>query len=66
VHFQITNLNNLNATFYASPTIGGPSSTNPSLGTYFDFGLPFFYGKTVYTAIDGKVAGSATGPYYAY
>jgi hypothetical protein len=66
VQFQITSLNNLNATFYASPTIGGPSSTNPSLGTYFDFGLPFFYGKTVYTAIDGKVAGSATGPYYAY
>jgi Protein of unknown function (DUF3443) len=66
VPFQISNLNNLNASFYASSSIGGPSSTNPSLGTYFDWGLSFFYGKSVYTAIDGKVAGSATGPYYAY
>ncbi|MDP9897771.1 DUF3443 domain-containing protein [Variovorax ginsengisoli] len=32
----------------------------------FDWGLPFFYGRTVYTAIEGRQAGSAVGPYVAY
>jgi len=32
----------------------------------FDFGLTFFYGRNVYTAIEGRTAGSATGPYFAY
>ena len=64
--FEITNLNSLSGSFYASDTIGGPASTNAALGSYFDWGLPFFYGKTVFTAIEGKTAGSATGPYVAY
>jgi hypothetical protein len=33
---------------------------------YFDWGLPFFYGRSVFTAIEGQAAGSAVGPYYAY
>jgi hypothetical protein len=66
VSFEITNLNSFNGSFYASATIGGPAATNPMLGSYFDWGLPFFYGKSVYVAIDGKIAGSATGPYDAY
>jgi hypothetical protein len=32
----------------------------------FDFGLPFFFGRNVYTAIQGRRAGTATGPYFAY
>ena len=32
----------------------------------FDWGLPFFYGRSVYTAIAGHTAGSAIGPYFAY
>lgn len=32
----------------------------------FDWGLPFFYGRTVFTAIEGRQAGSAVGPYVAY
>jgi hypothetical protein len=66
VQFEITNLNSLDGSFYASATIGGPAATNAVLGSYFDFGLPFFYGKSVFTAIENKVAGSATGPYNAY
>ena len=69
VNFTITNLNNSNHSFYANATIGGPASaSNPQLGSgmYFDWGLPFFYGKRVFTAIEGKIAGSDVGPYYAY
>jgi hypothetical protein len=32
----------------------------------FDFGLPFYFGRNVYTAIEGRVAGGATGPYVAF
>ena len=39
---------------------GGPGSTN------FVWGMPFFYGRTIYIGIDGQVAGAYTGPYYAY
>jgi Protein of unknown function (DUF3443) len=32
----------------------------------FDFGLPFFYGRNIYTAIEGRTAGGVAGPYFAY
>jgi hypothetical protein len=32
----------------------------------FDFGLPFFYGRFVYTAIQGKNTSGGLGPYFAY
>ncbi len=41
--------------------IGGPLM--PQL---FDFGLPFFYGRNVFVAIDGKTTPGGTGPYTAY
>jgi hypothetical protein len=58
--FEITNLNDRNVSYYANDTLGGPASGS------FDWGLPFFYGRSVYVAIDGHTAGSATGPYFAY
>jgi hypothetical protein len=66
VNFQVSNESTINGTFYADAALAGPASTTTPLGPYFDFGLPFFYGNRVYTAIDGKVAGTAVGPYYAY
>ncbi len=47
---------------------GSPSVFNnlASIPQLFDFGLPFFYGRNVYTAIEGRIAGTSTGPYYAY
>jgi hypothetical protein len=66
VPFEITNLNTRVQSYYADKTIGGPVTTTTSLGAYFDWGLPFFYGKSVYTAIEGMTAGGTVGPYYAY
>ena len=37
----------------------------PNPGT-FDFGLPFFFGRNVYTAIEGRSTPAGTGPYLAY
>lgn len=63
IPLDIVNVDNRNTAFYAID-VGGPDGTG--LSSAFDFGLPFFYGRTVFTAIDGMTAGSITGPYYAY
>ncbi len=42
------------------PTLGGPNS-----GT-FDWGLPFFYGRSVFIAIEGAQTPGGVGPYWAY
>ncbi len=67
VDFQVVNLDFLAAndgSNYALDDVGGPGV--PNVSNSFDWGLPFFYGRTVYVAIDGKSAGGTTGPYYAY
>lgn len=33
---------------------------------YFDWGLSFFYGRTVFTAIEGAMTPGGAGPYFAY
>jgi hypothetical protein len=40
--------------------LAGPQPNN------FDFGLPFFFGRNVFVAIDGKSTPGGTGPYTAY
>jgi hypothetical protein len=45
---------------FVFPTLGGP---NP--GT-FDWGLPFFFGRNVYVAINGKSTPGGQGPYWAF
>jgi Protein of unknown function (DUF3443) len=70
VSFMIQNAANLlNTTDAVLPGIGGNPDGFPSLSPYpqsFDFGLPFFYGRSVYTAIEGRNAGGTTGPYFAF
>jgi hypothetical protein len=57
------------ATGAAIPGVGGNPVTlkfpNPIPGS-FDFGLPFFFGRNIYTAIKGRPAGGVVGPYFAY
>jgi hypothetical protein len=75
VSFNVDNANNLfgnNPTDAAFGTLAGPQGTvntcTSSGGSCtFDWGLPFFYGRTVYTAIDGQaVSGVGNGPFWAY
>ena len=66
VSFEVMNLNSFNGNFYALPTVGGPAAANAMLGAYFDWGLPFFYGRSVYVAIFGMSAAGTVGPYNAY
>lgn len=48
--------------------LAGPSTytQGPSSYDYFDWGLPFFYGRTVFTAIEGAGTPGGTGPFFAY
>jgi hypothetical protein len=60
-HFSIENANYLfNTGNTAFSTLGGP---NPG---FFDWGLSFFFGRNVFTAIENMSTPGGTGPYYAY
>ncbi len=52
----------------AQPTYNAFSNFGGPLGdaTAFDWGLPFFYGRSVYVAIEGQSTSGATGPYFAF
>jgi len=67
VDFSIDNADNLfaagNGADAAFSTLGGPN-----VGGGFDYGLPFFYGRNVFTSIDGATVPSGTppAPWWAY
>jgi hypothetical protein len=50
----------------ANPSVLYPSVAQSFFSQSFDYGLPFFYGRSVYTAIEGRNAGGTTGPYFAF
>jgi hypothetical protein len=56
----------LNSSNDAFSDIAGPEATGTSLGNYFDWGLPFFFGRNIFVAIEGQNAGGTGGPYWAY
>jgi hypothetical protein len=67
VPFQVASLAQLSSANFARNDVAGSGSSIAGLGSdYFDWGLPFFYGRSVYVAIEGLAAGSATGPYFAF
>ncbi|MDR5854293.1 DUF3443 domain-containing protein [Caballeronia sp. LZ062] len=45
---------------YAFSNLAGPASG------FFDWGLPFFYGRRVFTALEGRPTPAGDGPYYAF
>jgi len=47
---------------FAGPIQGYPDPAQPS----FDWGLPFFFGRTVYNAIETRSTPSGVGPYVAF
>jgi Protein of unknown function (DUF3443) len=62
VSFDVDNADSLlsNVNNSAVPNLAGTFSGN------FDYGLPFFFGRTVFTAIEGKNTPGGAGPYQAY
>ncbi len=65
VSFNVANadaLLNNNPTFYAFDNLAG---SNPRIAS-FDFGLPFFYGRSVFVAIEGQTTSAGAGPFVAY
>jgi hypothetical protein len=47
----------------AYPTLGGPNSAANGVANSFDWGLPFFFGRTVYVLFENN---TATGPAFAF
>jgi hypothetical protein len=50
----------------AGPNAAINNLSGPDSMTIFDFGLPFFFGRSVYTSIQGTVAPGGQTPYWAY
>jgi len=48
---------------FALSTLAGPGGNRTS---GFVFGIPFFYGRTVFTALNGATTPGGTGPFFAY
>ena len=48
---------------FALPSLAGPGGTRTS---GFIFGVPFLYGRAVFTALNGASTPGGTGPYFAY
>jgi hypothetical protein len=60
VPFLVENANALPANTAAAHLAGG-------LGAgVFDWGLPFFFGRTVFTAFSGASTPAGPGPYWAF
>ena len=51
-----------NPTFAAFGNVASPNSDPTS----FDWGLPFFYGRRIYTAYEGRSTPAGPGPYLAF
>jgi Protein of unknown function (DUF3443) len=65
VNFSVANadqLFNANPNFAAFADIAGPNSDTSS----FAWGLPFFFGRQVYTAFEGRSTPSGPGPFNAF
>jgi hypothetical protein len=57
-----------NPTAAVIPNIGGalPNSGGSSNVIQFDLGLPFFYGRNVFTGLEAHTAGGYTGPLFGF
>jgi len=61
VNFTVANADALfNSPNAAFDNLGGPNAGS------FDWGLPFFFGRNVYTAIELQSTPAGLGPYFAY
>ena len=62
INFTVENIQSL-SNARAAANVGGTLS---GLSQSFDWGLPFFFGRTVFVVIEGASPTGGTGPYWAY
>ena len=65
VTFTIESVDNLNSGVTAA-SVGGNNGTGSFSATGFDWGLPFFFGRRVFVALENTTTAAGTGPYWAY
>jgi hypothetical protein len=53
----------VNNGFTAYNNVGAPFNASPAA---FDFGFPFFYGRSIYNCINGKTCGGNSGPFWSW
>lgn len=64
INFSVANAN---ALFAANPTFVAFNDIAASAAaTVFDWGLPFFFGRSVFVAIEAASTPGGTGPYFAF
>ena len=69
IAFSVASAAQLDALAFAFDNLAGPMPGFPTDTTVpgFDWGLPFFFGRSVYTAIEGQSSPTAgVGPYFAF
>jgi hypothetical protein len=62
VSFSIEGFQSISSSATAAPVGGSPAG----LGKSFDWGLPFFFGRTVFVAIAGAATPAGIGPFWAF
>jgi hypothetical protein len=63
INFFVANADSLFSASQSNFLLPGLAAPNPGS---FDWGLPFFFGRNVFVAIEGKSTPGGTGPYAAY
>jgi hypothetical protein len=63
INFTVVNADSLLSSSNANFLLPGLAAPNPG---HFDWGLPFFFGRNVFVALEGKSTPGGTGPYTAY
>jgi hypothetical protein len=68
INFSVINASKLSNSAYAFSNLAGPMPGFPNDTSVpgFDWGLPFFFGRTVYTAIEAQSTPAGVGPYFAF
>ena len=68
VDFKVTNAGRLSASAFAFNNLAGPMPGFPSDRSVpgFDWGLPFFFGRTVFTSIEDRSTPAGSSPYFAF
>jgi uncharacterized protein DUF3443 len=75
VNFSVANADGLfsgNTTIAAAVSLAAPSNSVSADGSTFDgsdtfdWGLPFYFGRNVYTAIENQNTSGGMGPYFAF